>query len=265
MVKILFIGDIVGRLGRATLAYFVPKLMKEHNFDLIIANGENTTHGRGLSKKHYNELLQLGIDVITLGNHFDDRPELQEYIIEANNVIRPLNLIENYPGEGTIVVTTKKGDKVRVTNILGQAFMKEVITSPYANLKLLIVDSEPMIHIVDYHAEATAEKMTIAWEFDGQVSAVLGTHTHVQTRDARVLPNGTAYISDVGMTGAYNGIIGADRDVVIKKVWFDNKTPFTYRAKDKERQFSAVILEINKKTFKTEKITPLYYLWRVDE
>ena len=92
MVKILFIGDIVGRLGRATLAYFVPKLMKEHNFDLIIANGENTTHGRGLSKKHYNELLQLGIDVITLGNHFDDRPELQEYIIEANNVIRPLNL-----------------------------------------------------------------------------------------------------------------------------------------------------------------------------
>ena len=143
--------------------------------------------------------------------------------------------------------------------------MKEVITSPYANLKLPIVDSEPMIHIVDYHAEATAEKMTIAWEFDGQVSAVLGTHTHVQTRDARVLPNGTAYISDVGMTGAYNGIIGADRDVVIKKVWFDNKTPFTYRAKDKERQFSAVILEINKKTFKTEKITPLYYLWRVDE
>jgi len=122
-----------------------------------------------------------------------------------------------------------------------------------------------MIHIVDYHAEATAEKMTIAWEFDGQVSAVLGTHTHVQTRDARMLPNGTAYISDVGMTGAYNGIIGADRDVVIKKVWFDNKTPFTYRAKDKERQFSAVILEINKKTFKTEKITPLYYLWRVDE
>ncbi|OQC50403.1 MAG: hypothetical protein BWX57_00231 [Tenericutes bacterium ADurb.Bin024] len=265
MIKILFIGDVVGRLGRETLAHFVPLLQAEHEFDLIIANGENTTHGRGLSKKHYNELTQLGVDVITLGNHFDDRPELQTYIEEVRNLVRPLNLIDNYPGEGSIVFTTKKGIKIRITNILGQAFMKEIITSPYANLKMLNTKSEKMIHIVDYHAEATAEKMTIAWEFDGEVSAVLGTHTHVQTRDARILPNGTAYISDVGMTGSYNGIIGADRERVIERTWFDKKVPFTYRDKDTEAQFSAVILEINKDTFKTEKITPLYYLWRKDE
>jgi metallophosphoesterase (TIGR00282 family) len=265
MVKILFIGDIVGKIGRKTLAHFLPILKREHDFDLIIANGENTTHGRGLTKKHYEELVNLGIDVITLGNHFDNRPELKYYITEVHNLVRPLNLIENYPGEGSVVVTTKKGDKVRVTNVLGQAFMKEIITSPYANLKMLNADTEKMIHIVDYHAEATAEKMTIGWEFDGAVSAVLGTHTHVQTRDARILPKGTAYISDVGMTGAYNGIIGADRERVIERTWFDKQVPFTYEYKDKEAQFSAVILEINKHTFKTEKITPLYYLWRRDE
>lgn len=264
-VKILFIGDIVGKNGRKTLAHFLPIITKEHDFDLIIANAENVTHGRGLNKRHYNELINLGVDVMTLGNHFDDRKELKEYIVKVNNLVRPLNLIEEYPGAGSIVVTTKKGDKVRITNMLGEAFMKEIITSPYESLKTLVNDSEKMIHIVDYHAEATAEKMTIGWEFDGKVSAVLGTHTHVQTRDARLLPEGTAYMTDVGMTGSYNGIIGADREPVIERTWHKKKVPFTYSDKDNEMQFSAVILEISKETFKSEKITPLYYLWRKDE
>ncbi|MFA5485859.1 MAG: TIGR00282 family metallophosphoesterase [Bacilli bacterium] len=265
MVKILFIGDIVGKAGRATLAHFLPLLQAEHNFDLVIANGENVTHGRGLNKKHYLELSKLGVDVFTLGNHFDDREELRNYIEDYNNIARPLNLIANYPGEGSVVVETKKGIKVRVTNILGQAFMKEIITSPLLALKLVNAESEPMIHIVDYHAEATAEKMTIAWEFDGTISALLGTHTHVQTRDARLLLKGTAYISDVGMTGSYNGVIGAERNSVIQKVWFDNKVRFNYEDEDPHYQFSAVILEINEETFKTEKITPIYELWRKDE
>ncbi len=265
MVKILFIGDIVGKAGRETLAHFLPMLQQEHDFDLVIANGENVTHGRGLNKKHYEELKNLGVDVITLGNHFDDREEIRNYIEEAKTIVRPLNLIANYPGEGSIVVETKKGDKVRVTNILGQAFMKEVITSPLLALKLVISDSEPMIHIVDYHAEATAEKMTIAWEFDGAISALLGTHTHVQTVDARLLLNGSAYISDVGMTGTYNGVIGAERNSVIQKVWYDNKTRFNYDDKDPHRQFSAVILEVNRTNFKTLKITPIYKLWNKDE
>lgn len=261
MVKILFIGDIVGKAGRATLAHFLPSLRSEHDFDLIIANGENTTHGRGLSKKHYQELMNLGIDAITLGNHFDDRDEIRGLLPRVNNVARPINLIANYPGTGSIVVTTKNGHKVRITNVLGQAFMKEVITSPLVALKLLERESEPMIHIVDYHAEATAEKMTIAWEFSGKISALLGTHTHVQTRDARILTDGTAYISDVGMTGAYNGIIGAERNSVIQKVWFDNRKPFNYDNDDDTCQLSAVILEIDETTFKTNKITPLYEIW----
>lgn len=265
MVKILFIGDIVGKAGRATLAHFLPLLKAEHDFDLVIANGENVTHGRGLNKKHYLELTRLGIDAFTLGNHFDDREELRHYIEDYDNIARPLNLIANYPGSGSIVVKTKKGVKVRITNILGQAFMKEVITSPLLALKLVNAESEPMIHIVDYHAEATAEKMTIAWEFDGTVSALLGTHTHVQTRDARLLLKGTAYISDVGMTGTYNGVIGAERHSVIQKVWYDNKVRFNYEDEDPHYQFSAVILEIDEKTFKTTKITPIYKLWSKDE
>ncbi len=265
MVKILFIGDIVGKAGRDTLAHFLPKLQKEHNFDLVIANGENATHGRGLSRKHYEEIISRGVDVITLGNHFDDRDEIRRYLPYVSDVVRPLNLIENYPGHGSIVVKTKKGIAVRITNILGQAFMKEIITSPLAGLRMLLVNNPKTIHIVDYHAEATAEKMTMAWELDGNISALLGTHTHVQTRDARLLNKGTAYISDVGMTGAYNGIIGAERTSVIQKMWYDKKIPFNYDNDDDDTQFSAVILEIDEETHRTKKITPVYEIWEKNE
>ncbi len=265
MIKILFIGDIVGKAGRDTIAHFLPRLKAEHNFDLVIANGENTTHGRGLNKKHYEELISLGIDVITLGNHFDDRDEIRRYLPSVNNVVRPLNLIENYPGDGSIVVKSKQGIPVRITNILGQAFMKEVITSPLASLRMLLVNNPKTIHIIDYHAEATAEKMTMAWELDGDISALLGTHTHVQTRDARLLLKGTAYISDVGMTGAYNGVIGAERTSVINKMWYDKKIPFNYDNDDDDTQLSAVILEIDEVSCQTTKITPVYEIWNKDE
>lgn len=261
MIKILFIGDIVGKAGRETLAHFLPSLRAEHDFDLVIANGENTTHGRGLSKKHYRELMSLGIDAFTLGNHFDDREEIRSLLPEVNNIARPLNLIANYPGSGSIEVMTKKGIKVQITNILGQAFMKEIITSPYVALTMIEAEHEKVIHIVDYHAEATAEKMTIAWEFAGRISALLGTHTHVQTVDARVLPGGTAYISDVGMTGAYNGIIGAERTSVIQKVWFDKKKPFNYDNSDDSCQFSAVIMTFDEMTHQALSITPIYQIW----
>lgn len=262
MVKLLFIGDIVGKAGRETLAHFLPLLQAEHNFDLVIANGENATHGRGLSKKNYQEIIKCGVDVITLGNHFDDRDEIRNYLPNVNNVVRPLNLIANYPGSGSIVVTTKKGIKVRVTNILGQAFMKEIITSPYVALNMIDIQNEKTIHFVDYHAEATAEKMTIGWEFAGRVSAVVGTHTHVQTADERILPGGTAYITDVGMTGAYNGVIGAERTSVIQKVWFDKRIPFNYDNENDDTQLSAVIIDIDEETFKAVNITRVHKVWK---
>lgn len=265
MTTILFIGDIVGKAGRASLARFLPELVDKYKFDLVIANGENATHGKGLNKRHYRELVNLGIDAFTLGNHFDDRAEIRNYIENVNNIARPLNLIQNYPGDGSIIVTAKNGVKVRITNILGQAFMKEVITSPYVALKSVTGPERSMIHIVDYHAETTAEKMTIGWEFAGKVSAILGTHTHVQTRDNRILPGGTAYISDVGMTGAYNGVIGAERNSVIQKVWFDKKIPFNYDNDDDTLLFSAVILTFNETTGEALSITPVYELWEQNE
>lgn len=255
-MRILFIGDIVARVGRETIAKLLPPIIKDKQIDFVIANGENATHGKGLTKKHYEELVSYGIDVITLGNHFDDKEEIRRYIGNTTNLVRPLNLLENYPGKGSLVVE-KKGVKIRVTNILLQSFMKIDVQSPYASISMLLNDIEPGIHIIDIHGEATAEKMALAYAFDGRVTAFLGTHTHVQTRDYTVFQGGTAYISDVGMTGPKNGIIGVERNSVISKMWFDRSTRYEYDNKD-EGLFSAVVLDVDEKTYKTRSIEPIY-------
>lgn len=255
-MRILFIGDIVARVGRETIAKLLPTVVKDNQIDFVIANGENATHGKGLTKKHYQELIDLGIDVITLGNHYDDREEIRRYIGDTPNLVRPLNLIENYPGKGSLVVE-KKGVKVRVTNVLLQSFMKQEVQSPYFTLSMLLNEVEPTIHIIDLHGEATAEKMALAYAFDGRATAFLGTHTHVQTRDYSVFPGGTAYISDVGMTGPKNGIIGVEKESVIKKMWFDRSVRYEYNNKD-EGLFSAVVLDVDESTFKTRSIEPIY-------
>ena len=169
-MRILFIGDIVARVGRETVAALLPLVVKEHNIDLVIANGENATHGKGLTKKHYHELLASGIEVITLGNHYDDKEEIRRYIDETENLVRPINIKENYPGRGSLVVT-KNGIKVRITNVLLQSFMKEEVLSPYGSIALLLGEVEPSIHIIDLHGEATAEKLALAYAFDGKASA----------------------------------------------------------------------------------------------
>lgn len=255
-MRILFIGDIVARVGRETVAALLPLVVKEHNINLVIANGENATHGKGLTKKHYQELLASGIEVITLGNHYDDKEEIRRYIGETEKLVRPINIKENYPGRGSLVVT-KNGIKVRITNVLLQSFMKEEVLSPYGSIALLLGEVEPSIHIIDLHGEATAEKLALAYAFDGKASAFLGTHTHVQTRDYQIFANGSAYISDVGMTGPKNGIIGVEKNSVIQKMWFDRTTRYVYDNKD-EGIFSAVVLDIDEETFKTKEIYPLY-------
>ena len=199
-MKILFLGDIVGKVGRRTVTKNLEKLVKKYQVDFVIANGENTTHGKGLIEKHYYELLDAGIDCITLGNHYLSKDKLLDYIEDADALVRPLNISKRIGGEGSRLFEVN-GVYIRVTNVLGTAFMKEEVSSPYYSLKSLIdsLESEDSIHIVDYHAEATGEKMCFGYAFDGLVSAVLGTHTHVQTNDAKILENGTAFISDVGM------------------------------------------------------------------
>ncbi|MCR5332608.1 MAG: TIGR00282 family metallophosphoesterase [Bacilli bacterium] len=243
-MKVLFFGDIVGRIGRNAVKHFLPSLVKKYQPDFVIANGENATHGKGLIEKHYNELIDAGVDAITLGNHYMSKNDINNYIDRATCLIRPLNLINDFGGVGSQVFDVN-GIKVRVTNILGVAFMKQEVNSPYLSLKeLLDENEEDVVHIVDFHAEATGEKLCFGNVFDGQVSAVVCTHTHVQTNDARVLEHGTAYISDVGMCGAANGVLGFDKETVIGKTIFGSDQRFEINQDDKE-MVNAVLIDID--------------------
>ena len=253
-MKILFLGDIVGKVGRRAVANNLEKLVKKYQVDFVIANGENTTHGKGLIEKHYYELLDDGVDCITLGNHYLSKDRLLDYIDDADALIRPLNLSKRIGGEGSRLFEVN-GVKIRVTNILGTAFMKEEVSSPYYSLKSLIdsLESEDSIHIVDYHAEATGEKMCFGYAFDGLVSAVLGTHTHVQTNDAKILEHGTAFISDVGMCGAANGVLGFEKNSVMRVTMFGEKDRFVIDEED-ESIINAVVLDIDEVTKKAREI-----------
>ena len=258
-MKILFFGDIVGQVGRNAIKHNVEKLVKKYQVDFVIANGENATHGKGLIEKHYYELLNAGVDCITLGNQYLSKDRILDYIEDADALVRPLNLLKDFGGEGSVTFDVN-GQLVRVTNVLGTAFMKEEVSSPYASLKELI-DSldEDSIHIVDFHAEATGEKACFGYAFDGLVSAVLGTHTHVQTNDAKILPNGTAFISDVGMCGAAHGVLGFEKNSVMNKTLFGNTARFDLDTADEE-MINAVILTIDDNTKKCLEIFPIKFI-----
>lgn len=255
-MKVLFFGDIVGRIGRNAIKHNIAQLVEKHHVDFVIANGENATHGKGLIEKHYNELIDAGVDVITLGNHYMSKNGIVSYINEATRLIRPLNILNDVGGVGSNIFEVNNL-KVRVTNVLGTAFMKEEVNSPYLSLKeLLDENEEDVIHIVDFHAEATGEKLCFANVFDGQVSAVICTHTHVQTNDAKVLPGGTAYISDVGMCGAANGVLGFDKNTVIGKTIFGNDQRFEIDNNDQE-MVNAVVIDIDDETKLAKSIIPI--------
>ncbi len=244
-MKILFFGDIVGQVGRNAIKHYTEKLVKKYQVDFVIANGENATHGKGLIEKHYYELLDAGVDCITLGNHYLSKDRILDYIEDADALVRPLNLLRDFGGEGSVTFEVK-GQLIRVTNILGTAFMKEEVASPYLTLKGLIDNNqnENSIHIVDFHAEATGEKACFGYAFDGLVSAVLGTHTHVQTNDAKILPKGTGFITDVGMCGAANGVLGFEKGSVMNKTLFGDTARFELDTKDTE-MINAVIMNID--------------------
>lgn len=238
---------------------YLQTFVDKYHIDFVIANGENVTHGKGLLRHHYLELIDNGIDAITLGNHYDSKNDLRKYIDSTDRLIRPINLIHPYPGEGSIVYELN-GVTIRVTNVLGSAFMQEEVNNPYYSLiELMDTEEKADIHIVDFHAEATGEKLCLAYALDGKVSAVLGTHTHVQTKDYKILEGGTAYISDVGMTGFADGALGFDKDSVVKKITFGS--PSRFDLPDNGRGlFSAVVLDIDELTGKTKEIFPIYYL-----
>ena len=259
-MKILFLGDIVGKVGRRIVCNNLEKLVKKYQVDFVIANGENATHGKGLIEKHYYELLDAGVDCITLGNHYLSKDQLLNYIDDADALVKPLNISKRIGGAGSRLFEVN-GVNIRVTNILGTAFMKEEVSSPYYSLKSLIdsLESEDSIHIVDYHAEATGEKMCFAYAFDGLVSAVLGTHTHVQTNDAKILPNGTAFISDVGMCGAANGALGFEKNSVMRVTMFGEKDRFGFDEED-QGLLNAVVIDIDEVTHKAREIVTVKFL-----
>lgn len=255
-MKILFIGDIYSKSGREVVKKYLPILKEEHSVDLVIANGENSAHGKGMTKKIYDELMEIGIDAFTMGNHFLKNKDITKWLDSVDNVARPANIDGIVEGIGSVVVNTPKGN-VRITNLLGRVFIKEFeALNPFECLEDILDDSEEKIHIVDFHAEANGEKKSLAYYMDGKVSAVLGTHTHVQTADNRILPNGTAYISDVGFCGGYEsvlGIIPKDAIAFSKDYNFKNHTP-----SEDEGELNAVVLDIDELTGKANSIERIY-------
>lgn len=239
---------------------YLPCLVDKYHIDFVIANGENASHGKGLLRHHYFELIESGVDVVTLGNHYDNKKDIRRYIDQADRIVRPLNLLNEYPGEGSVVFDVN-GVSIRVTNLLGSAFMKEEVNNPYYSLLEYLegAEEDANIHIVDFHAEATGEKICFAYAFDGKVSAVLGTHTHVQTRDYRVLDGGTAFISDVGMTGLYDGALGFDKNTVVSKLMYGSNVKFDIPEEGKGL-LSAVVLDVNDYDGKCNEIFPIYFV-----
>lgn len=243
-MNILMIGDVFGKTGRRLLKEVMPIIIKERSIDMVIVNGENVTHGKGLNRNHYNELCEDGVDVITMGNHTYSKKELFDYIDEADRLVVPLNRPRALPGVGSRVVE-KQGRKIRVTNLLGLAFMDPKTANPFEVIDDLLENDDSDIHIVDFHAEATAEKRAFAMYVDGRVDAVLGTHTHVATADERLLPKGTAFITDVGMTGPYDSVIGCEAESIIERDLKGIMTPF--KVVEDGGQLRGVILHFNKK------------------
>ncbi len=219
IVKILFIGDIVGKPGRRAVAAVLLQLRKEFNLDLVIANVENLAHGKGITSSTLQEIIDAGVNIATGGDHIFSKPEAEElFRHEPNILVRPMNLPAGTPGQGakTFQVGQKK---VTVVNLLGQFGMTAApVDSPFSVMQEWLASAPPSdITIVDLHAEATSEKVNMGWYLDGKVSAILGTHTHVMTADNRVLPSGTGYISDVGMTGLRDSSLGIDKDFTVQR------------------------------------------------
>lgn len=254
-MRILFIGDIVGKIGRNAISTYLPKLKQEYRPTVSIVNAENAAHGKGLTEKIYKQLLREGVDFMTMGNHTYGQREIYEFIDEAKRMVRPANFPSEAPGVGMRIIQIND-IKLAIINLQGRAFMQD-IDDPFKKADELVKEAQkvtPYI-FVDFHAETTSEKNAMGWYLDGRVSAVVGTHTHIQTSDNRILPSGTGYITDVGMTGFYDGILGINRNEVIER--FITSLPQRHVVPDNGRSvLSGVIIDMDKngKTTNIERI-----------
>lgn len=248
-MKILFLGDIFGSIGRDMVYDYLPRIKQKYGIDFVIGNSENVTHGKGLNKRHYQELIFHGVQALTMGNHTYSKREIYDYIDEADRLIVPQNRQDGLPGVGSRLFDIK-GKKIRVTNLLGVAFMDPETKNPFYAIDEVLKNKDWDYHIVDFHGEATSEKIVFASYVDGRVDAVLGTHTHVPTADASLLPKGTLFISDVGMCGPIYSAIGCDLSVMLRRLKDQEKVPFTLA--QGRGMLNAVILTLDQEHRKIE-------------
>lgn len=244
---ILFIGDIFGRTGRRLIKENLAKIKEENSVDFVIANGENSAGGVGITKEIYDDLISYGVDIITLGNHAWAQKKIFDFIDSAEKLVRPANYPQDTPGKPYVIVEVKN-KKIAIINMCGRVFM-DCIECPFKTIENILADigNKADIKILDFHAEATSEKVALGWFLDGRITALLGTHTHIQTADERILPQGTGYITDVGMTGPLNSVLGVKKEIIIKK--FISNLPGKFEVEEDSGQINGVLLDIDENNF----------------
>ena len=257
-MRLLFIGDIVGRPGRDLVRHGLQAVVEHHDVDFVVANAENAAAGFGITREIGDQLLDWGVDVMTSGNHIWDKREALDYIGAEPRLLRPANYPAGVPGRGSYLARTADGRSVGVINVMGRVFMAN-IDDPFAVVLREIEALAPRARVifVDFHAEATSEKLAMGWHLDGRVTAVVGTHTHVQTADERVLPKGTAYLTDVGMTGPHDSIIGVEIGPALGR--FLNGLPSKFETATANPRLNAVIVDADDQSGRANSITRLSY------
>lgn len=252
-MRILFIGDIVGKPGRKAIAELLDDVIENYRVDFTIANGENAAGGMGITPDVAIELMGQGIDLLTSGNHIWAKKEIIPFLDKEERILRPANYPPHVPGRGTGIFQTKRGEKIGVINLEGRVFMKH-LECPFrtGEREIEVLKRETPIIFVDFHAEATSEKVAMGWFLDGKVTAVLGTHTHVQTSDEKILDGGTAYITDVGMTGPLDSVIGIKKQIAVNRLL--TQIPWKFDVATDEIEMQGVVIEIDPSTGKAKEI-----------
>lgn len=247
-MRVMLTGDVIGRPGRKTFQDYTAKLRREKNVDVVIVNGENSAGGKGITRKSLDALYHGGADIVTAGNHVWDKKDVLEFIDQEPFLIRPANYPEGTPGKGWCVYPFK-AKNIGVINLSGRAFMP-ALDCPFQKIEDILYEMRDECDIIflDFHAETTSEKMAMGWYLDGRVQAVVGTHTHIQTADARILPKGTAYITDLGMVGPWNSVLGVKTECILEK--FTTCRPVRFDLADGPNVYSAVVVEIDEQTNK---------------
>ncbi|GAB6157548.1 TIGR00282 family metallophosphoesterase [Desulfotomaculum varum] len=258
-MRVLMIGDIVGRPGRKALLDNLSFIRQEQNIDFVIANGENAAGGHGITKDIARQLYAAGVDVFTMGNHVWNKKEIISYIDKEKRLLRPANYPPGTPGAGFNIFQSQTGHAIAVINISGRIYMQE-LDCPFRTVDNILeqLKDKTKLIFVDFHAEATSEKVAMGWYLDGRVTAICGTHTHVQTADERILPKGSAYITDIGMTGPRDSVIGVSTHLVIEK--FITQMPRRFEVADSSYQFNAVVIDVDPNTGTALKIERIFEL-----